>query len=54
MTHYIGLAIIGLSLIGLIMRVRYLGRRERLSRAIQEWVDELVELYDNKDDDTTA
>ena len=54
MTEYVGLALIGASLIGLILRVRYLGRRARLSRAIQEWVDQIVELYDNNDHDTTA
>ena len=54
MTAYIGIALIGLSLIGLILRVRYLGRKARLHRALQAWVDQIVELYDNKDDDTTA
>jgi hypothetical protein len=54
MTEYIGLALIGLSLIGIIMRVRYLGRRARLSRAIQAWINEVVELYDNNDTDSTA
>jgi hypothetical protein len=54
MTEYIGLAIIGLSLIGLIVRVRYLGRKARLRRALQAWVDQIVDLYDNNDHDTTA
>jgi hypothetical protein len=54
MTAYIGIALIGLSLIGLIVRVRYLGRKARLHRAIQAWVDQIVELYDSEDTDSTA
>ena len=57
MTAYIGLALIGASFIGLVWRSMYLGRKakqQRLHNAIQMWVDEIVELYDNNDHDTTA
>ena len=57
MTEYVGLALIGASLIGLVLRSLYLGRKakqERLHQAIQMWVDQIVELYDNNDHDTTA
>jgi hypothetical protein len=56
MTEYIGLALIGASLIGLVWRSLYLGRKakqQRLHNAIQSWVDEIVDLFDS-DDDTTA
>ena len=55
MTEYVGLALIGASLIGLIVRSMYLGRqakKQRLHNAIQEWVDEIVDLYDNDHDNT--
>ena len=57
MTETIGLALIGLSLIGLVWRSSVLYRRakgKRLDEALQEFIDELVELYDNKDDEPRA
>lgn len=56
MTEYIGLALMGLSLIGLIWRSIYLGnkaKKERLHNALQAWVDVIVDLYDD-DHDITA
>lgn len=55
MTEYIGLALIGLSLIGLIWRSMYLGRKakaQRLHEALQAFVDEIVDLYDEDHDNT--
>ena len=55
MTEYVGLALIGLSLIGIVWRSLYLGRqakKQRLHQAIQAWVDEIVDLYDHDNDKT--
>ena len=55
MTEYVGLALIGASFIGLIVRSLYLGRKakqERLHQALQAWVDEIVVLYDSDHDNT--
>ena len=55
MTEYVGLALIGASLIGLIVRSIYLGhqaKKQRLQQAIQAWVDEIVVLYDSDHDNT--
>jgi hypothetical protein len=52
MTEYVGLALIGLSLIGIVWRSVYLYRQaqaqaQRLHEALQSFIDELVDLYDN-------
>ena len=50
MTEYIGLALIGLSIIGIVWRSVYLyrnARKQRLHDALQEFIDELVDLYEN-------
>lgn len=55
MTEYIGIALIGASVIGLIWRSMYLGRQakyQRLRNALQDWVDAIVELYEHDDDNT--
>ena len=57
MNEYVGLALIGLSLIGLIWRSVYLyrnARKERLREALQAWVDMLVDLYDHEDNEPRA
>ena len=57
MTEYVGLALIGLSLIGLIWRSAFLYRRarkQRLHEALQKFVDEIVDLYDNNDHEPRA
>jgi 23S rRNA maturation mini-RNase III len=57
MTEYIGLALIGLSIIGLAVRINYLYRKaraQRLHEAVQAFIDELVDLYDSKDDEPRA
>jgi len=57
MTETIGLALIGLSLIGLVWRSSVLyrqARAKRLDEAIQAFIDELVDLYDSKDDEPRA
>ena len=57
MDAYVGLFIASLGLIGLVvvLRLRYLANREaRLRKALQEWVDMLVDLYDSDNDDPTA
>ena len=57
MTEYVGLALIGLSLIGIVWRSLYLyriARKQRLHNALQEWVDMLVDLYDHNDHEPRA
>jgi hypothetical protein len=57
MTEYIGLALIGLSIIGLAVRTNYLyrnARKQRLREALQEWVDMLVELYESESNEPRA
>ena len=57
MNEYVGVALIGLSLIGLVWRSLYLGRnarKQRLQEAVQAFIDELVDLYDSKDDEPRA
>lgn len=53
MSAYIGIALIGVSLVGLILRTRYLyykNRKERLHEALQQFVDMLVDLADSEDE----
>ena len=57
MTEYVGIALIGLSFIGLIWRSVYLyrnARKERLREALHAFVDEIVDLYDNNDHEPRA
>ena len=57
MDLYVGLFIATLGLIGLlvVIRLRYKANKEtRLRKALQEWVDMLVDLYDSDDDEPTA
>jgi cbb3-type cytochrome oxidase subunit 3 len=57
MTEYVGLALIGLSLIGIVWRSLYLyriARKQRLQEALQSFIDELVELYDNEANEPRA
>ncbi len=57
MTEYVGVALIGLSLIGLVWRSIFLHKRakaQRLHEAVQSFIDELVDLYDSKDDEPRA
>ena len=57
MDAYVGLFIATLGLIGLsvVLRLRYLANKKaRLRKALQEWVDMLVDLYDSDNDDPTA
>ena len=64
MTEYVGLALIGLSLIGIVWRSLYLYRQaqaqrldealQRLDEALQAFIDELVELYDNENNEPRA
>ena len=57
MDLYVGLFIATLGLIGLavVLRLRYKANKEyRLYRALQAYVDELVELYDNEGDEPRA
>ena len=57
MTEYVGLALIGLSIIGLVWRSVFLyrqARKQRLHNALQAFVDEIVELYDNNDHEPRA
>lgn len=57
MDVYVGLIIASLGLIGLavVLRLRYKANKQyRLRKALQEWVDMLVDLYDSEDDDPTA
>ena len=57
MTEYIGIALIGLSLVGLVWRSVYLYRKvrkQRLHEALQEWVDMIVDLYDSEDNEPRA
>ena len=57
MTEYIGLALIGLSIIGLAVRTNYLYRKaraQRLHEALQSFVNELIDLYDSEADEPRA
>lgn len=57
MDLYVGLFIATLGLIGLlvVLRLRYKANKEyRLHKALQAYVDELVELYDSEDDEPRA
>lgn len=57
MDLYVGLFIATLGLVGLsvVLRLRYKANKEtRLRKALQEWVDMLVDLYDSDDDEPTA
>jgi hypothetical protein len=57
MTEYIGIALVGLSIIGLVWRSAFLYRRarkQRLHDALQAWVDMLVDLYDHEDNEPRA
>jgi len=57
MTEYIGIALIGLSLIGIVWRSVFLyrkARKQRLREALQSWVDMLVDLYDSEGDEPRA
>ena len=57
MNPFVGLFIATLGLIGLlvVLRLRYKANKEyRLYKALQAYVDELVELYDSEDDEPRA
>ena len=57
MTEYVGIALIGLSFIGLVWRSLYLyrkARKQRLHEALQAWVDVIVDLYDSEDNEPRA
>ena len=57
MNPFVGLFIATLGLVGLsvVLRLRYKANKEtRLRKALQEWVDMLVDLYDSDDNEPTA
>lgn len=57
MNPFVGLFIATLGFIGLsvVLRLRYIANKEtRLRKALQEWVDMLVDLYDSEDNEPRA